>query len=291
MLITANKQLTTSRTGPIIRFPSGETLVRLDQDTIDDIRSSCRITMVYQSDQDIMDLLLLADAIVRSGTPISNIDLFVPYFPSSRADRTEMCGEAHGLYVYANLINDLGFKSILTYDIHSSVAEACFTPGKFKSVSLSEAIVERMSAPQFRPLMDMLNSQSCLIIAPDKGAIKRASQVATTFSSSVTFAEKVRDYATGVITHNEIRDFNNMDDGKSPIVVVDDICAGGGTFIGIAESLIRNYNVDKSRLNLVVTHGLFNNDPMTITKLKQYYENVYPIFNYLVGQDISHFVV
>jgi len=281
MLLVGNKKLTSSRTGPIIRFPSGETLIRLDQETLDELRSTYKITMIYQSDQDIMDLLLLVDAMNRAGLQTDYVNLFIPYFPSSRADRTEVYGEAHGLYVYANLINNLGFYGIYTYDIHSSVAEACFTPGKFKSTTLSQAIMERANEPRFRSLMDLLNSKDCLIMAPDKGAIKRASELATLFNKRVTFAEKVRDYSTGVITHSVVREFNDLDDGVSPIVVVDDICAGGGTFIGLAESLICLYNVDKSRLTLLVTHGLFNNDPITIAKLKQCYQNVFPVFNYL----------
>jgi ribose-phosphate pyrophosphokinase len=284
MLLIGNKQLTTSRTGPIIRFPSGETLIRLDQETLDELLSTYKVTMIYQSDQDIMDLLLLVDAMTRAGVPTTYVNLFVPYFPSSRADRTEVYGEAHGLYVYANLINNLGFYSIYTYDIHSSVAEACFTPGKFKSTSLSQAVMERVNEPRFRSLMDLLNLPDCLIVAPDKGAIKRASELATLFNKRVTFAEKVRDYSTGMITHSEVREFNNLDDGVSPIVVVDDICAGGGTFIGLAESLMSVYNVDKSRLTLLITHGLFNNDSMTISKLKQCYQNVFPVFNYLDPQ-------
>ncbi|KAG1390037.1 hypothetical protein G6F58_013116 [Rhizopus delemar] len=90
------------------------------------------------------------------------------------------------------------------------------------------------------------------LMAPDAGARKRVQALAKKLGvADVRFAEKVRDPQTGRITEPRVPD----DIPAQPVLVVDDICDGGRTFLELAAALR-----DKTRqpLYLYVTHGLFS---------------------------------
>jgi ribose-phosphate pyrophosphokinase len=102
------------------------------------------------------------------------------------------------------------------------------------------------------------------IVAPDAGAYKK----------SYKFAQSVG--AAGVITCNKIRDLKS---GKiegisceqnvtgKHLLVLDDICDGGRTFIEVANIM------DKaSRVDLAVTHGIFSKGVEVVASK---FDNVY----------------
>lgn len=281
----------------LIEFPSGEQLIRLEPNQVN-MRNN-DVALIYQSDKDLIAFLLLADSLKRLNIDISGIDVFCPYLPSSRADRVEIDGESHGLSVYASIIEKAGFKSLVVCDVHSSVAQSCFSAGKFFNISLAEIIGDEVVSSNqtlfnksdfsiyqgdvvAKTLMEFVSlGVSLVFIAPDKGAVKRASQVASLFDSKVLFAEKVRDYSTGKILESKIENMI-FSSSENPVhyVVVDDICAGGGTFKGLAESMKKQYNINKEQMSLIVTHGLFNNSVAVKSSLFEYYSKVLPVFDY-----------
>ncbi len=281
----------------LIEFPSGEQLIRLEPNQVN-MRNN-DVALIYQSDKDLIAFLLLADSLKRLNIDISGIDVFCPYLPSSRADRVEIDGESHGLSVYSSIIEKAGFKSLVVCDVHSSVAQSCFSAGKFFNISLAEIIGDEVASSNqtlfnksgfsiyqgdvvAKTLMDFVSlGVSIVFIAPDKGAVKRASQVASLFGSKVLFAEKVRDYSTGKILESKIENMI-FSSSTNPVhyVVVDDTCAGGGTFKGLAESMKNQYNINKDQMSLIVTHGLFNNSVAVKSSLFEYYSNVLPVFDY-----------
>jgi len=57
---------------------------------------------------------------------------------------------------------------------------------------------------------------------------------------------------------------------KMDCIIVDDICDGGGTFIGLAEELRRR---NAASLYLYVTHGIFSKD--ADVKLLDHFAKVY----------------
>jgi ribose-phosphate pyrophosphokinase len=88
------------------------------------------------------------------------------------------------------------------------------------------------------------------IIAPDKGSIKRATDVARACHIPVYLAEKHRDPDTGRLSEFTCEPL--PDEGK--FLVVDDICDGGGTFMGLANAT----GLPMERLGLYVSHGVFS---------------------------------
>ena len=91
------------------------------------------------------------------------------------------------------------------------------------------------------------------LISPDGGALKKIYKVSEYLGGiDVVECSKSRDVKTG-----KLSGFKVYDDNLQGIdcLIVDDICDGGGTFIGLAEEL-KNKNAGK--LYLAVSHGIFN---------------------------------
>ena len=102
------------------------------------------------------------------------------------------------------------------------------------------------------------------VIAPDKGAVARAEHVADALHLPLFKATKERDFETGKLSHFAVEPLPEA--GR--LLVVDDICDGGGTFCGLAEAA----GVGRERLSLWVSHGIFSGKA---NQLRDYYSTVY----------------
>ena len=57
------------------------------------------------------------------------------------------------------------------------------------------------------------------------------------------------------------------------MIIIDDICDGGATFINIAKELRKpGYMYKDNKIYLIVTHGIFSKGT---TKLSQYFDGIY----------------
>ncbi len=79
--------------------------------------------------------------------------------------------------------------------------------------------------------------------------------------------DKIRDVETGKITKFEFV-FDEIDK-KRPILVIDDLCDGGGTFVGLAEEIRKHTKVD---IDIFVTHMV---NPKGIENLSKTFRHVY----------------
>ena len=92
------------------------------------------------------------------------------------------------------------------------------------------------------------------LVAPHAGANKKINKLFTETQgfANVIKCDKVRDTKTGALSGFEVF----ADDlGGKPCMIVDDICDGGRTFIGVAEALKQKNAGD---IYLFVTHGIFS---------------------------------
>ncbi|SIL73390.1 ribose-phosphate pyrophosphokinase [Mycobacteroides abscessus subsp. abscessus] len=160
--------------------------------------------------------------------------LMLPYVPAARADR----GTPLGVAAYAQIVNSLHADQVIGVDLHSR-------PAWDWTVDLAElpatAFVDRA----------LMGRTYDAVIAPDKGALPRAEAMAEHLGCLVVRAEKERDFATGKITGMRMLDATPA---NWRYLVADDICDGGGTFIGLAQML----NLPKEQVDLWVTHGIFS---------------------------------
>lgn len=193
---------------------------------------------------------------LRHYYPYAEYCLELPYLPYARQDRRCNPGEAAGAKVFAQLINALGCKSVVITDPHSEV--------------IAQLINGAQVADQCE-VFGHLNFADYVIVAPDLGALKKAEKFAEYVGArGVVGFHKTRDMATGEITNHVLINHNGVIIGQGDkFLVLDDICDGGRTFVGVAHEL-RNFSPE--RLELAVTHGIFSYGKEVVTDV---YDKVY----------------
>lgn len=213
---------------------------------------SVTITTRIQAFNDLGFLLLANDALQQMG--IRKIHLFLPYFPGARQDRVMIKGEPLTVKVYANLINQCEFETVTIIDPHSEV-----TPAILNNVQVvnNHHFVKKCLAETY----------DYQLISPDGGALKKAYKLAQFLDGKeVIECSKKRDVQTGKL--NGFAVYADDLQGKT-CVLVDDICDGGGTFLGLATELKKKQAGD---LILIVTHGIFSKG---LQELSQYFSKIY----------------
>lgn len=222
-------------------FPGGERHARLPATVGSSTDRIWTLTAHLYSADGVMDLLLAVDALRRAARHDAEIHLVMPYVPYARQDRVALPGEPLSAAVFCRLVNSLGFSSVTIADPHSDV-----TPALLERIRIVPAAhyVQTLLANALDHLPEVA------LVAPDVGARKRVELVGKAVNAPVAYATKTRDPVTGKLSGAEIA--GELPD--LPLLIVDDICDGGGTFIALAEALRRS---TAQPLFLYVTHGLF----------------------------------
>ena len=204
---------------------------------------------------------VLDNVIARSPSLIdSRVILYMPYLPYARHDRPMHNFDSHGLKVFCNLINSLNFHNVVIHDCHSDVGIGLLN----NCVNVSQ---DRLLSDFSDNILQINNID--YIIAPDNGAVKKASKIAEEFQLPLITCLKERDLATGHIIKYRILDLIEKP-GKA--LIVDDICDGGATFNILAKSLKKDTPV--TEISLYVTHGIFSKG------LDELFENIDHIYSY-----------
>lgn len=225
------------------RFPCGERNVKIMMQEglpANMLYEQVSVRLVYESDSDLIDLMLLCDAIKRSWLEYKRFALVVDYFPYGRQDRVCSLGEAHSLKVVANLINSCGFDAVYVFDPHSDVVEALIDNVHIIPV---DHIIHRAKDVEFTTVD--------AFVSPDGGAYKKVTKCGQVRGKNVVRADKIRNVSDGSLSGFGVY----ADDltGQS-VMIIDDICDGGGTFVGLAEKLREK---GATEVILYVTHGMF----------------------------------
>lgn len=218
-------------------FSGGEPHIKIDPNCINNQKVT--ITHRLNSFNDLGLLCLTVDALRRMDAKIEK--LIIPYFPSARQDRVMISGEPLSVKIYADIINNLQIEKVVVFDPHSEVTPALLNNCQVIS---NHRFIEKIVATI---------GNDVTLISPDGGALKKIYKVSE-FLGGVEVVEcsKSRDVKTGKLTGFKV--YNDNFEGKD-CLIVDDICDGGGTFIGLAAEL-KNKNAGK--LYLAVSHGIFS---------------------------------
>lgn len=226
-------------------FPGGEVSVKLNTWDYSYLYTKSPtqtiIANIHNSD-DVMKLEMLKDALERfDNTPIN---LFIPYIPYARQDRVCDTGESFSIKVFANIINSLKFNKVTIADPHSNVCEAVLD--NVKVITQFDIVND---------WLDLTNRAiSCKLISPDAGSNKKTSDIAKYLNHrDFVRADKLRDLSTGQIKETIVYcdDFKGQD-----IIIFDDICDGGRTYIELAK-VCKQRNCGK--ILLYTTHGIYSN--------------------------------
>ena len=189
----------------------------------------------------------------RGGRP----ELILPCLFGQRQDRINIEGDT--LFTaksVGKLINSLGLSRVIVLDPHSDV---------------SSAVIDRCAVVHVDDIWcDQLGDEPGdyeAIVAPDAGAAKRAAKIAGLLELPLKQGFKKRDVSTGKLAGFGVESMLDLRDPEHPnyepkVLVVDDLCDGGGTFIGLADELDR----EGVRADLFVTHGIFSKGTSELLK-------------------------
>lgn len=219
-------------------FSGGEPHIKIGQ--IPTNLSEITITTRIICFNDIGLLSLAVNALQHLG--IKTINLILPYFPGARQDRLMAPGEALTVKVYADLINALELNRVTIFDPHSDVTPALLKNcNVLNNFAFIETVISKLS-------------KDILLISPDGGALKKIYKLATYLKNyKVVECSKSRNIETGELS--AFRVYHDDLEGRD-CLIVDDICDGGGTFLGLADELKAK---NAGNLHLAVSHGIFNN--------------------------------
>lgn len=234
------------------RFPCKEVGVKIQEvEKPGPNEPSAIINLVWEGNDDLIALAQTVDILRHKG--YKNLQLRIPYFPYSRQDRRCSDGEAPALKVFGTIINSLKFDRVTTWDAHSHVLEA---------------VVDNLEViEQYKGVVQVKNTPD-IYISPDAGAEKKIFKIPAVAMGRIPIicAMKTRD-EKGSITSTRVPETQDIRGRK--VMVVDDICDGGATFISLGAILRQR---DPKELNLYVTHGMFTKGYDDLMNL---YDNIY----------------
>lgn len=240
----------------ISKFPDGEVQITLGEfSRKDHVVVNCRITNA----EELFILMQVADILNRHGV-IWSLNIY--YLMGMRMDRVMDFNRPFTLKIIQDILSGFGISRIGIFEPHSG---RCSEPRDiFSFVDPISQGGEEMC--QFCPSFNDVQ-EKYQIVLPDKGAVGREFPY-NNVPDNIIIAEKVRDIATGRIESIKITNPEKFDKTK-PVLVVDDLCDGGGTFVGIAAE-IRKYT--DQELNIFVTHMV---NPRGIENLSKNFDHVW----------------
>jgi ribose-phosphate pyrophosphokinase len=231
-------------------YSGGEVQVRLVE--LPKPPAAARLFALLCNPKDFIELLMLTNAIKEAypGTPIH---LRCPYLPGARQDRVCSPGDAFALKVFAQLLNAQEYASVEVLDPHSNVAlELVDRIYPLDAAGLAADVLKNTVAGQ-NAVPDW---SKAWLIQPDHGAAARTTALAALLNIQVFgTAAKKRDPTTGEITGMEIHKWTLGECKGHTLIIADDICDGGRTFIELAK-VLRRYQ--PKAIVLYVSHGIFS---------------------------------
>ncbi len=206
------------------KFPDGERYIRIDGDIDPDavvIQSTG-----YPQDQNLLELFLILKTL--KSLDVENIKVVIPYFGYGRQEKRFKSGEAISALVIAELLEAAGASEIFSINLHEDGLCNLFNiPSHNLSAmpTIAEYIGERFNNP--------------VIIAPDKGALGFAHEIADILGCDCDHLEKTRISPEKVETKTK-----NLDVKGRDAVIIDDIISTGGTIVN-ASRMLRQHEASK----------------------------------------------
>jgi phosphoribosylpyrophosphate synthetase len=197
-----------------------------------------------------------------------------PYFPYGRADKEHNIEK----YTLREMVGS-GFTQHFICDPHS---DACLEWMRAKPISIQSLIKPHLSNYEI--------TSPWIIVAPDKGAMERATLVASSMLEEgfnvldVVFATKVRNPEDNSLSNPivEIKEYADFMQDEINILVVDDISDAGGTFVQLARAIKA---VTSSELHIFCSSII---QEQTFINLAPYYASIATAYRFSTRQSAFH---
>lgn len=198
--------------------------------------------------EDLWTLTQIKDVYDHNNRPLS---VTIPCLLDAQADRRFANNQPHSLKLLLRHLNSLQFENIEVFHPHNAeVVEAMLDNvtildnSKFINTVLFDIKTPHSTLTQFK------NENSLILMSTDAGGFKPLMKLADklNWKGEVYSASKSRSTEIPGLLHQQVdrQDF----DGKD-ILIIDDICVKGGTFVGLAK-MLKTRNCGK--LYLAVSH-------------------------------------
>ena len=239
-----------------IRYPDGSSYVEVDE-------FPPHIEFRINSYEDLWTLTQIKNVYDHNNKPLS---VTIPCLLDAQADRRFADNQSHNLKLVLKHLNSLNFKSIEVFHPHNAeIVEAMLDNvtildnSKFIDKVLFDIKTPHSALTQYK------NEGSLILMSSDAGGFKPLMKLVDKINwTGETFsASKARKYEDGksVLTQQiDRQDFQGKD-----ILIIDDICVKGGTFVGLAK-MLKTRNCGK--LYLAVSH-------MTVTDFNEGLTHLY----------------
>lgn len=236
----------------ISHFPDGEVQITLEEFSHkDEVNVRCRIT----SAEDLFILMQVSDILVRHGMYFS---ISIYYLMGMRMDRVMDFNRPFTLNMIVRILDNLGASEVALFCPHSDMSLDLFR--KTSAHQIHNEVWDGF-------ISKLVRTTDYQIMLPDAGAVKRLYDD-DPVDNHVLVGQKTRELKTGAITSIGIANPEALN-GKR-ILLVDDLCDGGGTFCGLAKA-IREINKD-AEIDIIVNHMV---NPKGIENLSKTFDHVY----------------
>ena len=222
-------------------FPDGTLHVSFPDEAID------AIEWKYENDAELFTLIC-----ARRYYANCKPTLILPYIPHARMDRIKSEEDVFTLKYFCEVINSLDFSEVHVLDAHSNVALALLD--RVKQIPITPVINDCLTNLVYEIGGDTGHNtrekvyKDLVLFFPDEGAMKR-------YSSDFNFLPyafgiKKRDWQSGKIEGLQIVNEELVKDKN--ILIIDDICSRGGTFLHSANAL---KEAGAKNIYLYITHA------------------------------------
>jgi len=196
---------------------------------------------------------------VCDNNDINDVQLIIPCFFQQQHDRRFNENESFEVKLVADFINSCNFSKVHIFHPHSDVTGALIN--NFRKIDNSGFIINVLNDIKQR------TENTPILLSTDGGSYKWINKLADVieFKGEVYGASKARNPET----HQLVQLIDRDDFGGKDILIVDDLCVFGGTFIGLG-NMLKERNVGK--LFLAVSHiTVPNPNPLLSTLYEQIY--------------------
>ena len=225
----------------IDKFSDGE-ILPLFQESVRD--EDVFLVQTTNSSDNIMETLLVIDAAKRAGC--KSFTLVAPFQAYSRQDKTDHLRSSIGSKVLADILTTAGMTRVMTIDLHASAIQGFYNVPVIH-LNGNKIFIDYIKEHQIEDLT---------IVAPDQGAVKRASDFCKAFpDASFAMINKKR------IKPNEIHSMELVGDvtGRN-VIIVDDMADTLGTMCKAAELLMEK---GAKSVRAIATHGILSGKAYT----------------------------
>ena len=188
-----------------------------------DLKKPARVEFRYENDSDLLHLMFVKAEMDKIYPAIPKT-LYIRYMPYSRMDR-ENDVYTFTLKCVTEFINSLNFDTVVVEEPHSDVCLALLD----NCTAVYPTIIRLHKVIRSKKIG--FDRKKDYLFFPDAGAQKRYAKLES-FKTLVGYKE--RDMETGRITKYNV--FGNITKG-SKVMILDDLCSKGGTFMLAAQEL------------------------------------------------------